>query len=198
MDTIINIIQPLFEKYQNETNVEFEMRLGKINNGRFDTDVGEQVFNQVLKGLEKYKEWEQVVKTNTSVYYKDQLRTSVNDDTDDTITIIKKKIVKKNLNLENQLFDMRFAISKEIPVESNADDEMECVRIKKRISFIRKNLSIDMTVVTGDPADMDCEDEARYEIELEIIDPTKVENRITLYNIVYKVFDVLKIYQAAQ
>ena len=70
---------------------------------------------------------------------------------------------------------------------------MDSVRYKKRISFIRKNLSIDMTVVTGDPTDLDCEDESQYQIELEIIDPTKVKDDIELYNIIYKIFDILKI-----
>ena len=50
-----------------------------------------------------------------------------------------------------------------------------------------------MTVVTGDPGDLDCEDEAEYQVEFEIIDPTKVKNDVELYNIVYKIFDVLKI-----
>jgi len=70
---------------------------------------------------------------------------------------------------------------------------MDTVRAKNRTSFIRKNLSIDMTVVTGDPSDMDCEEEARYEIELEIIDPKNIKDRNELFNLVQKVFDVLKI-----
>lgn len=192
MDTLFGSVQPLFEKFKNETNVEFEFRFGKINAGTFDTDVGQEKFNKILGGLKKYKGWETINETHTSVYYKDKIRTSVNEDTDESTTILKKPLTKKNFNLENQSFDIRFSVAKEIPIDVG-DEEMENVRVKKRMSFIRKNLSIDMTIVTGDPTDLDCEDEARYEIELEIIDPTKVDTRDTLYNIVYKVFDVLKI-----
>jgi hypothetical protein len=192
MDTYFKIIQPLFEKYMNETNVEFEIRLGKMNAGSFDTDIGEEKFNKILRGLEKYKGWEDTKESNTSVYYKDKLRTTVDEETDDSTTIFKKSITKKNFSLKDSPYDMRFSVAKEIPCD-HSDEEMEGVRTKHRKSFIRKNLSIDMTVVTGDQTDLDCEEEARYEVELEIIDPTKVNNRDTLYNIIYKVFDVLAI-----
>jgi hypothetical protein len=192
MDTIFKGIQPLFENFKNETNVEFEMRLGKINSGSFDTDVGEEAFNKILRSLEKYKGWEDVKQTSTSVYYKDKLRTSVDEKTDESTTVLKKSISKKNFTIEDKPFDMRFSIAKEIPCETEGDD-MDSIRVKNRKSFVRKNLSIDMTIVTGDPDDLDCEDEARYEIELEIIDPNKINTRDELYNTIYKVFDVLKI-----
>jgi hypothetical protein len=163
-----------------------------MNAGSFDTDIGEEKFNKILRGLEKYKGWEDTKESNTSVYYKDKLRTTVDDETDDSTTIFKKSITKKNFSLKDSPYDMRFSVATEIPCD-HSDEEMEGVRTKHRKSFIRKNLSIDMTVVTGDQTDLDCEEEARYEVELEIIDPTKVNNRDTLYNIIYKVFDVLAI-----
>lgn len=191
MDTLFAKVQPLFEKNKDVENIEFEMRLGKINTGTFDTDIGEEKFNKILRGLEKYAKWEEVKETTTSVYYKDSIRTSIDEETDEATTVMKKSISKNNFNLEDLPFDVRFSVAKEIPVDYN--DEMDQIRSKKRKSFIRKNLSIDMTVVSGDPNDLDCEDESRYEVELEIIDPTKVKNRDELYNIIYKVFDVLKI-----
>ena len=190
---LFNNVETSFQKNQNEKNIEFEMRLGKINVGKFDTNVGEDNFNKILKGLRKYKEWENIVETNTSVYYKENARTSINEDTEESVSICKKNIVKKNFNIENKPYDVRFSVSKEIPIEIQDGDTCDSVRSKKRISFIRKNLSIDMTVVTGDPVDIDCEDEAEFQVELEIVDPTKVKNSDELYNIVYKIFDVLKI-----
>jgi hypothetical protein len=186
-------IETPFKQNQNEENIEFEMRLGKINTGSFDTNVGESNFNKILIGLKKYKGWEDVVETTTSVYYKDNVRTSVDEESEESISIFKKNILKKNFNIENKPYDVRFSISKEIPTEIEEDDTCDSVRLKKRISFIRKNLSIDMTIVTGDPTDLDCEDEAQYQIELEIVDPTKVKDTVELYNIIYKIFDVLKI-----
>ena len=186
-------VETSFQQNQNEQNIEFEMRLGKINVGKFDTNVGEDNFNKILKGLRKYNEWEDIVETTTSVYYKENARTSIDEETDESISVFKKNVVKKNFNIENKPYDVRFSVSKEIPIEVENGDTCDSVRCKKRISFIRKNLSIDMTVVTGDPVDFDCEDEAEYQVELEIIDPTKVKNSDELYNIIYKIFDVLKI-----
>jgi hypothetical protein len=69
------------------------------------------------------------------------------------------------------------------------------VTAKKRIreSFVRKNLSIDMTIVSGNPADLDSEEENSYQIELEILDPKKITDNNVLYNIVYKINDVLEL-----
>ena len=50
-----------------------------------------------------------------------------------------------------------------------------------------------MTHVTGDPDDPDAENADLYEIELEIVNPSKVSNKNELYNIVYKVCDILKL-----
>ena len=50
-----------------------------------------------------------------------------------------------------------------------------------------------MTIVAGNPADLDSEEENVYQVEFEIIDPTIIRDRDTLYNIVYKVSDVLKL-----
>ena len=104
---------------------------------------------------------------------------------------MKIKVHKEDFVDSQQPLDVRFCIAREIP--TTGEYEMDRKRSKTRHSFVRKNLSIDMTVVTGDPSDMDCEEEARYEIELEIIDPKNVKDRNELFNLVQKVFDVLKI-----
>jgi hypothetical protein len=65
---------------------------------------------------------------------------------------------------------------------------------KYRESFIRKNLSIDMTIISGDPMDLDAEEEQIYQIELEIIDPTKVQTDDELFALIYKIqciFDIV-------
>ncbi len=67
-------------------------------------------------------------------------------------------------------------------------------KTKRRISFIRKNLSIDMTVVEGDVEDLDMEDPNSYQVELEIIDPSLVKDDNELFNILHKVKDVFNIF----
>jgi hypothetical protein len=62
MNNLFENVYPIFLKFQNEKYIEFEMRLGKINRGSFDTNVGQQMFKKVLSGLKKYKGWEHVSK----------------------------------------------------------------------------------------------------------------------------------------
>jgi hypothetical protein len=195
MDTVFQPIHDAFSTQQHLQDAEFEFRFGKINNTFFDTNVGEELFHKILRGLEKYKGWEDVRQIRTSVYSKDDIRMIINEDTEEETFMKKKNIFKNNFNLSQKVLDFRFSLSTEtsIPSLESEDQVMDTVRTKNRTSFIRKNLSIDMTIVTGDPSDLDCEEEARYEIELEIIDPKNVKDKNELFNLVQKVFDVLKI-----
>lgn len=70
---------------------------------------------------------------------------------------------------------------------------MDRKRSKTRHSFIRKNLSIDMTISSGDPIDKDSEEEATYQVELEIIKPSEVDSDARFYNIIHKINDIAKI-----
>ena len=195
MDTVFETINTIFFQNQNLDNTEFEFRLGKINDRYFDTNVGEEIFHKILRGLEKYQGWEDVQQIKTSVYSKDDIRMIINEETEEESYMKKKNIFKNNYNLSEKKLDFRFALSTETPLHGLDTDEqiMDTVRTKNRTSFIRKNLSIDMTIVTGDPTDLDCEEEARYEIELEIINAKNVKDHNELYNIVHKIFDILKI-----
>ena len=185
--------QPIFESHKDKKHVEFEMRLGKMNGKMFDTNVGEKAFNEILEALRKYKDWERVTESKTSVYYKGNTRMIIDEDTEDTTVVKKSKIQLVDHCIPDRPFDVRFCVSKELPgKETEMDDVMDYVRNKNRISFVRKNLSIDMTTVTGQPDDLDDESEMSYEVELEIIDPKIVNDKNTLYNIIHKVECVLK------
>ena len=192
MHELYDKVAPIFSKYQSDEHVEFEMRLGKINRGAFDTNVGQHAFDKIYKGLKKYSGWENVMVTNDVAYYHDAIRLIVNDDTDESIQVHKQKLEKIDHLLKHAPYDVRFAVAKEIPYE-NGDIEFTSARHRNRESFIRKNLSIDMTIVSGNPADLDSEEENSYQVEFEIIDSTKVRDRDTLYNIIYKIQDVLKL-----
>lgn len=194
MDTIFQPIKNAFAEHQHTDHIEFEMRLGKMNHTMFDTNIGEEHFHKILRALDRYKGWEDVRQTKTSVYYMNSTRLSIDEETDEETCVKKATLSKNTFKLDGHRFDVRFSVAVEIPIDQSGDDVvMDTVRVKTRTSFIRKNLSIDMTIVTGDPTDLDSEEEARYEVEMEIIDPTRVEDRDELYNIIYKVFDVLKI-----
>ena len=193
MDTksITEKIKDVFGTHKNEEHIEVEIRLGKHNGSLFDTNVGKETFERVLKGLKKYNGWESTKTTTTDVFYDDTngIRISSDEDTGEQIMIQKIKVVKEDFKYEP--LDVRFSISREIPTHGSYD--MDRKRSKYRHSFIRKNLSIDMTVSSGDSVDMDSEDASSYQIELEIIKPSDVGSYNELFNILHKVNDLSKL-----
>jgi len=194
MHSAFDQIEPIFNQFKNRANVEIEMRLGKISYGKFDTNVGQATFKKILQGLENYKGWENVTKSNTTAYFTGDIRVIDDEDAGTSSAHKKTKVKKADIHLENKPFDLRFSVSTEVPCAKPGEStEYEDMRIKKRTSFVRKNLSIDMTVVGGDSDDPDSEENERYEIELEIIKPQNVKDKNELYNIIHKVYDILKL-----
>ena len=193
MDTksITEKIKDVFETHKNEEHIEVEIRLGKHNGSLFDTNVGKETFDRVMKGLKKYNGWESTKTTTTDVFYNDTngIRISSDEDTGEQVMIQKIKVVKEDFKSEP--LDVRFSISREIPTHGSYD--MDRKRTKLRHSFIRKNLSIDMTVSSGDSIDMDSEDASSYQIELEIVKPSDVGSYDDLFNILHKVSDLSKL-----
>jgi Zn-dependent metalloprotease len=126
-------------------------------------------------GLQKYMGWEKVVGMEHEVFYResDGVRISVDEATGEE-TIVRKERVKNEdfKKLKGTPYDVRFSVSKEHPMPPDTNRDMDKKKTKKRMSFIRKNLSIDMTICRGDSHDMDAEDPMSYQIEFEIIDPT--------------------------
>jgi len=110
--------------------------------------------------------------------------------------VIHKEVIhKENFSkLKNTPYDLRFSVAREIPVEQY-EGEMDKKKTKERTSFIRKNLSIDLTIVTGESEDMDSEESMTYQVEFEIIDPKKVEDDEKLFNIIHKVKDLFSMFK---
>ena len=194
IQTVMKKVLPVFEKFKHTEHVEFELRLGKFNGTFFDTNVGEENFNRILDGLQRYDGWESVTEKSYEIFYSDNdnVRLTVDDDTEDQVQVQKISMHKEDFKkYKNTPFDVRVSVSKETPIEG--EFIMNSKRCKKRISFLRKNLSIDMTISTGDARDIDAEDATSFQVELEIVDPTKVENNDQLFNILYKVNDIFKL-----
>lgn len=180
-------------------NIEFEIRLGRLHSKGFDTNVGEETFAKVLKGLKNYPDWEEVKVTDVEVFsYENGLRYTLDTNTEKSETIQKTQVKKVDYRLEGTPFDLRFSVASEKSIGTECPEGAEPIRMvqKYRESFIRKNLSIDMTILTGDHQDdPDAEDEQVYQIELEIIDPKKVQSDNDLYAHCHKVkclLDLLK------
>jgi hypothetical protein len=194
MDTkpIYDKVKPIFETMKGEENVEVELRFGKHNGSLFDTNMGKDTWERVLRRLKKYQGWERVQSSVADVYYNDanNIRITVDEDSGEQTMIQKINVVKDDFKCTPN--DIRFSISREIP--TFGEYEMDRKRNKTRHSFVRKNLSIDMTISTGDSVDMDSEESCSYQIEMEIVNPQDVKSDDELYNIIHKISDLVKIF----
>jgi hypothetical protein len=194
MNNYFETIRDTFNSYRETPNVEFEIRLGKIHDKGFDTNVSAEVFTKIMKGLKKYQEWEEIKVTDVDVfYYFNNIRYTLDENNNKSETIQKNTLTKIDYRIDEQPFDIRFSVANEIPMGSECPNQSNPTRMikKYRESFIRKNLSIDMTIVTGEQIDLDTEDEQVYQIEFEIIDPSKVKTDNELYAHCHKIKCVL-------
>jgi len=182
---------PVIRKWAQEPDVEIEFRLGRKTAQKFDTNVGQEAFERLLKALGKYDGWESTSKGTYTVYYGDKnKRITVDEATDESVAVIKTKIEALDFEIENKPFDIRLGVSKEKPYEQD-DEEMTSVKTKTRWSFVRKNLSIDMTQMQGDPDDKDSDEDSTWHVEFEIVNPKDIGDRDKLFALMHKVFDLL-------
>ena len=183
----------IIDSHKNKENVEVEIRFGRRSGSKFDTNVGENTFKKVLASLQKYEGWETKNHMISTVYYfEGGKRLSVDEATDEQVGQVKTRVKVDDVELQNAPLDVRLGISTEIPWEYDGEETSTEQKTKERWSFVRKNLSIDMSIVKGTPDDKDSDEDTTYQIEMEIIDPSQIQNKIELFNLLYKVFDVLK------
>jgi len=193
---ICDTVKPILEKYNNDEYIEMELRLGKFNGTFFDTNVGKDIYDKILHSLYAYKGWESVSNFTSEVYHRneDNTRLTIREDTGEETLIKKERVCVEDFKkLENTPYDIRFCVSRETPIEDDGNNDFSSKKIKNRTSFVRKNLSIDMTVCQGTSEDMDSEEFTVFQIEFEIIDPRKVTDIDTLFNIIHKVKDLFNI-----
>jgi hypothetical protein len=185
--------EKIIETHKTTPNTEIEIRFGRRSGHGFDTNVGAETFDKVLKALEKYQGWESKNHTNSTVYYfEGSKRLTIDEDTDEQVGQIKKRVTVDDFQVSGAPFDVRLGVSTEEPFEYDGEETSTEQKTKERWSFVRKNLSIDMSIVKGNPDDKDADDDTTYQIEMEIINPEKVKSKVELFNLIYKVFDLLK------
>ena len=185
--------EPLIRKHATKANTEIEFRVGRPSGKGFDTNVGPAVFDKVSRALRKYDGWESTKHTNATVYYfEGNKRLTVDEETDEQVGHVKKRVLVDDFIMDSSPFNVRLGISSEIPFEYDGDETSTKQTTKERWSFVRKNLSIDMTIVKGTPDDKDSDEDTTYQIEMEIIDPSQISDENNLFNLLHKIFDLMK------
>jgi len=193
IQAIVDATHDVFEQYKAAPHIEVEVRLGRKNGTFFDTNVGADTFNTLMAGLRQYDGWESQRASTTDVYYNDEygIRISVDGETARQLMVQKAPVMKEDFVHGGAPLDVRVAISTETPVIGQY--EMNRKKIKQRVSFVRKGLSIDMTITRGDASDPDAEEDVSYQVELEIVNPSSVECVEEFYNHLWKVNDLMKL-----
>ena len=187
---VFNFVKPHLFK----SNIELEFRLGKKNSNYFDTNIGKENFEKVHRRLMKYKEWDEVKHQKAVVYYgvRKGLRIVYDEETDEQNVITKYNFAHMDNTLTEQPFDVRVSLAIENPATYDQEkDRFPTVKKRIRTSFIRKGLSIDMSIVEND--DKESENPFVYQLEFEILDPVNLSD-VTFANHYQKIFDVLKLF----
>lgn len=186
---VYGFIQPHLCK----NHLEIEFRIGKKNGNYFDNNMGKYTYEKLHRRLMRYTGWDAVKHQNALVYHgtRKNLRILYDEDTDEQTVISKYNVANMDRTLDGEKYDVRVAVSIENPATYDAEkDRFPIVKKRIRTSFIRKGLSIDLSIVENE--DKDSENPLVYRLELEILDP-KIQNDITFANHYQKIFDVLKL-----
>ena len=120
---VFHAIEPVFNKHKTTPHVECEVRLGRFEGKRFNADLGETTWKQVIDALEKYQGWESKATTSSEVYYKGDLRMVVDGETDEQELYRKKRVSNTELQLVGRPLDARFSVSTEDPVDPDTMGE---------------------------------------------------------------------------
>lgn len=188
---ILQFIKPhLFKNH-----LEIEFRLGKKNGNYFDTNIGKDNFEKVYRRLLRYPSWESVKYQKATIFYgtRKGLRVVYDEEKDEQVACITKHNVgNMDQILSDKPLDVRISVSIENPANYDPDkDVFVKERKRERTSFLRKGLSIDMSIVESD--DKDSETPFVYQLELEITEPSSNLDENKLTNHYHKVLDVLKL-----
>lgn len=190
---ITETLFPTIQKYKDDKYIEIELRLGKFNGTMFDTNVGKATFETLMRGFNKYTGWEKMIGSEHDVFYRDSdnVRISTDQASGDEEVIKKDRVMNHDFKrMVDTPFDLRYSVSTETPMPDNIDREMDKKKTKQRVSYIRKNLSIDLTIITGDRRDMDAEESVTYQVEFEIMDVSRMTTKDDLFKIIHKINDV--------
>jgi len=108
VESILKKVEAAFDANKDDPSIEVEMRLGKFNGSMFDTNVGKEVFERLLHGLEQYDGWQDVKTSSSEVFYRerDSVRMTIDDETGDQTIIQKRSMFKEDIKkVKNAPFD---------------------------------------------------------------------------------------------
>jgi len=208
-----NVLPMLLQADVSDPSLEFEFRIGVNRDNKHVSHVNSQFFTNVMKKLRTNKGWRGVSHSRTKDYFMKDRRLTINTDTNEELSIRKKKVFSKTFALKNSPFSVRIACSKESKASGDFGDDYEFMRSKDRMSFRHVNKydhawDYDLTVVNHEDSlkCVDLDDDhydnmpnaqtgihTQHEVELEVKNLPKAPNEIAyvIDSSMMKVLDII-------
>ena len=166
----IDSLSSLICEYKKINNIEIEIRLGQIQFNQFKSGLGSKdFFNKIKSILDDSKCWDKVVNNKHEELCINGIRRTTVFNGKKVMKhqcIKKEKILNENFEYLGTPYDIRIAISKEIPTEEKIKSGEGILRKKNRFSYYYKDYIIDLTIVEQVENGVS---EINYELEVEFI-----------------------------
>lgn len=202
----VQTIIDMMERIRSEPHIEIEARLGRIHSFEparesnhdkrpvFEPNLGEHAFEKIIQKLKTNPHWTKTTQTRmVDTFYPRDIRKSTFADGSVKV-LTKKKLDILDIPLDNQPFDVRICVSKEVPYDRPLDHIPPVFQREKfRTSFQHKRtFCYDGTQVTDDIG------KVSYEFEIELVSPQEFINtrgtRHVVDSFLCKIEDVLRLF----
>lgn len=189
----------LFGRYCDQMYGEIEAKLGKWVNNTFESGVSNQDFQRILQMLSSYSKWtnlEESRKWNTIIDYilMDNIRVSKTCNGNQFI----RKTLMDNITLKcpERPYNVRVSLKQETPCEVQLPKEPSMVRVKKRRSFVHRDIwRFDLSYIWSGRDEQEAQSKPPvYEVECEFVGDKNMVRTETKYyasSILEKMMDLL-------
>ena len=190
---IVEIVDEYLSKCSSLDSIELEIRLGIYDqeNNCFDSNIGEENYNQIMNMLNTFEGWKSLRNENITNIYGKNLRLSVNNTTKETKCIEKVKLKNFTFISETLPLDFRISINREIdiPVSKFPKARSKLMKRTKKLSSREyQNALFELSQIDTEENNSDIVQTFEYEIEHN--GPLCRENmKESIFQIIYKALD---------
>ena len=164
----IDNLSSFIAEYKKKDNIEIELRIGQIQHDGFKPGLGSKDFyNKIKNTLDSCKTWSKIVNNKSEEICSNGLRKMTTFNGKKVMKqecIRKEKIIKKDIKYTGTPYDIRIAVSKEIPVQDKIKTGI--LRKKNRHSYYHKDYRIDLTITEQIDNEVSI---TNYELEVEFL-----------------------------
>lgn len=132
--------------------------------------------------------WKRIDSHTIDIYRKEKRFTKIGHEYFNTTK--SAPAVLRVVDYDDEGFDLKFTVSKEKMSKTREPKTYDFKRVKDRTSFVKGNITIDITMVTSEDEE-DIETPTKYEVEVEVIDSSKF-NANTFYSSIFLVVGAMR------